>query len=235
MWVLAVFGFQILLRVIQKPVPEPALIQFEQVQQQVLNGTAQINEKQEFMSSLLSVLGKSVTAKNRSELSSALSWVAYDLLPDTLRTTFAQEIINLNKERDILRTLDESKYHLARAEFDNQQNQFYSTYCPYFGLAFNPNQPDSEKPFDNLKAHLIPFNIKTEPVSEISLETKNQLHSIMSFYLIHNQSFLTDTKFLGFPFHYFYTAVFLLIFFIFLCWLYCIRIQSLHKKLGIED
>ena len=57
----------------------------------------------------------------------------------------------------------------------------------------------------------------------------------MGLYLIHNRSVLTDTKFLGFPFHYFYTAVFLLILFVGLCWLYCIRTDMFHKKYGIED
>jgi putative solute:sodium symporter small subunit len=62
-----------------------------------------------------------------------------------------------------------------------------------------------------------------------------QLTGIMGLYLIHNRSALTDAKFLGFPFHYFYTAVFLLILFVGLCWLYCVRTDMYNKKYGIED
>jgi putative solute:sodium symporter small subunit len=57
----------------------------------------------------------------------------------------------------------------------------------------------------------------------------------MTKYATHNQSVLTDFAFLGFPFHYFYSGVFLLILFVFLCWLYCIRLERLQKKYSIHE
>lgn len=57
----------------------------------------------------------------------------------------------------------------------------------------------------------------------------------MKLYMTHNQSVLTNAKFLGFPFHYFYTAVFLLILFVFLCWLYCVITDRVNIKLGLEE
>jgi len=54
-------------------------------------------------------------------------------------------------------------------------------------------------------------------------------------YLIHNQSFLTDTIVLGFPFHYLYTALILLTLFVLICLIYCQVIDRLMKKYGMES
>ncbi len=234
-WAVGVFGFQILLRVVEKPVAEPALVQFERVREQVLNGTAQTYEKQEFMSSLLFVGGKFLNANEREIVNSALTWVAYDILPDSLHSAFAHELTGLENERLRLRTLDALNYQEARRNYIAQMDQFLATYSTKFGLVYSPDVLNPDKPFDNLKIQLIPFYVKPEKIEEIAPETKDELQTIMSKYMIHNRSFLTDTKFLGFPFHYFYTAVFLKILFIFICWLYCVRIQALNKRLGIVD
>ena len=78
-----------------------------------------------------------------------------------------------------------------------------------------------------------------EIMSKFYGESEQKLRKIfeeaMGLYLIHNRSVLTDTRFLGFPFHYFYTAVFLLILFVGLTWLYCVRTDMFNKKYGIED
>jgi len=54
-------------------------------------------------------------------------------------------------------------------------------------------------------------------------------------FLIHNQSFLTDTIVLGFPFHYLYTALILLTLFVLICLIYCQVIDRLMKKYGMES
>ena len=59
-WAIAIFGFHILLRVIEKPTPEPSLkAVFEKVWNNVQSGNATVEEKIEFAGSVLSVLGKS--------------------------------------------------------------------------------------------------------------------------------------------------------------------------------
>jgi len=63
----------------------------------------------------------------------------------------------------------------------------------------------------------------------------SELPGVMERYLIHNRSFLTDTSFLKFPFHYFYTAQFLLILFIVLCIIYAKAVDKIHTRLGIEE
>lgn len=47
---------------------------------------------------------------------------------------------------------------------------------------------------------------------------------------VSGKSFLTETQFLGFPFHYWYAAQFLILLFIFLCWWYCKFIDKLEAE-----
>ena len=63
----------------------------------------------------------------------------------------------------------------------------------------------------------------------------DRLEDIMKLYMTHNQSFLTDSKVIGFPFHYFYTAVFLLILFVILCIVYNLLVEWRLKKEGVVE
>ncbi|PID72454.1 MAG: hypothetical protein CSB34_02245 [Desulfobulbus propionicus] len=65
--------------------------------------------------------------------------------------------------------------------------------------------------------------------------TAAEIPAIMEKYLIHYQSFLTDSKLFGFPFHYFYSAVFLLTLFNLICLVYCYVIDGVMKKHGMES
>lgn len=79
----------------------------------------------------------------------------------------------------------------------------------------------------------IPFALV--PVADKTLNaTASEIPGIMDKYLIHYQSGLTDTKIFGFPFHYFYTAVFLLVLFNLICLVYCYIIDGVMKKHGME-
>jgi putative solute:sodium symporter small subunit len=87
----------------------------------------------------------------------------------------------------------------------------------------------------SLKAKLLPFTLKADKLTSLTEEDKTKVPATMAKYLIHNQSFLTDFKFLGFPFHYFYTAVFLLILFVGLCWIYCYRTDKKMTKFEVVE
>ncbi|MBU0474926.1 MAG: DUF4212 domain-containing protein [Bacteroidetes bacterium] len=92
----------------------------------------------------------------------------------------------------------------------------------YIGLSSNG--------FDKIMKDLLPTSIVKVNNTSLSSSTKEQLPEIMELYLIHNQSFLTDFKFLGFPFHYWYTAQFLLILFVVLCLIYAVAMDRMNKK-----
>ena len=83
-----------------------------------------------------------------------------------------------------------------------------------------------------MKAKLLPFVLDTGGMLEFSNENKEKILGVMKLYLIHNRSFLTDTIFLGFPFHYFYTAIFLLVLFVVLCWVYTFMLDRIHTRIG---
>jgi putative solute:sodium symporter small subunit len=71
--------------------------------------------------------------------------------------------------------------------------------------------------------------------SSESFGSVSGLPQVMEKYLVHKRSFLTDFRFLGFPFHYFYTAQFLLILFIVLCIVYAVAVDKINTRLGIEE
>ena len=90
-----------------------------------------------------------------------------------------------------------------------------------------------EDGFDPLLKDQLLFHYKSSSSSNYS--ALSALPESMEKYLIHNRSFLTDTTFMGFPFHYFYTAQFLLILFIVLCLVYAKAVDKMNDRLGIEE
>lgn len=86
--------------------------------------------------------------------------------------------------------------------------------------------------FDPLLEDQLHYHFKATDATDYS--AVSGLPDAMDLYLVHNRSFLTDTSFLGFPLHYYYTAQFLLILFIVLCLIYARATDKMNKRLGIE-
>ena len=76
---------------------------------------------------------------------------------------------------------------------------------------------------------VVPFALIEVSPDKLAM-TDAALEPVMDKFFIHNQSFLTDTIVFGFPFHYLYTALFLLALFVLICLVYCYKIDSLMKK-----
>jgi hypothetical protein len=57
-WAVAIFGFQILLKIIEKPVPEEALVRFIPAWEKVAAGTATDHDLQVIGQSMVQVTGK---------------------------------------------------------------------------------------------------------------------------------------------------------------------------------
>ena len=217
-WFIAIFGFQIVLRVIEKPTPELPFTAFENVWESVKNGTAEKSELQAFANSTLAVLGKiAITEDERSLLPRSMSWSAIRLTPDSLRPAMTADITEFEALKASGISVNDEKY-IAK------KNALARKFIPVVGLS----------KYDPL-TRILPLELTAQGIASLPEKAVNNLPSIMQKYLVHNQSVLTDTKFLGFPFHYFYTAVFLLILFIGLCWLYCVRSDRRNKLLGISD
>jgi putative solute:sodium symporter small subunit len=88
---------------------------------------------------------------------------------------------------------------------------------------------------DKILYDLLPTSLTPVENANFTPELTEQIPEIMQLYLVHNRSVLTDARFLGFPFHYWYTAQFLLILFVGLCIIYASFIDRLHKKYNIEQ
>lgn len=209
-WAVAIFGFQILLKVVETPTPEKAYKNYELVWDNVKAGNSNDADKQVFIKSALSVLGKiTVDPTDRLYLSNSVNKLTLELVPANEKSSFTSK----------LKTF--SKMAFDDADYQNTKNELSISSAKYIGVNAN-----------TIEAKLIPFELIT--ANSVSIDNK-AIEAIMAKYLIHNQSFITDFVFLGFPFHYFYTAVFLLILFVGLCLYYCIATDIAMKKLGIVE
>ena len=88
--------------------------------------------------------------------------------------------------------------------------------------------------FDPLLASVLKSSLVAVTSDSISESDKSALPTIMELYLVHNRSTLTDTRFLGFPFHYWYTSQFLLILFVSLCWIFCYMTDASNIRHNLE-
>jgi putative solute:sodium symporter small subunit len=217
-WFIAIFGFQILLRIIQKPTPEQTYIAYEEVWSNVASNSAGDNDLKMLGQTTLAVLGKiPANPAHTKILNQAMSWSVYQLTTDSKRAELVEKIMAFEKVKADIQDISNPGYVAMRIALSEELS-------PVLGLS----------PLD-VRSKILPLGLSSEGIDQLTDQSKADLPVIMAKYLIHNQSFLTDWKFLGFPFHYFYTAIFLLILFVGLCWLYCFRIDSLNKKLNIAD
>jgi putative solute:sodium symporter small subunit len=212
-WAVAIFGFQVLLKVLGKPTPEPAHIEFQQVWAKIQDSDAENHELKTFANSVLQVLAKVyVKPQHKEALENAFSWSVFKLADEN-----AGELLNTVQNFEHLKNGDSSIHDNKYLWAKNSLETYVSAL-----LDLAPN--------DNRRI-VIPFSLKSSAIQEFDTVNQHVVEEAMDIYLIHNRSVLTDTKFLGFPFHYFYTAVFLLCLFIFLCLLYCLRTDKIEKKL----
>ena len=217
-WLIAIFGFQIALKVFEKPTPEPFFKTFEKVWANIENGNASKSELQDFAYVSLSVLGKAyIKPEHKEALDNALSWSVYQLADTVQKELILNKVQNFEKLKNEITDINDQKYV-------NAKNYLSTLISPLFGLQKN-----------DVRTTILPFELISSEMENFQEKNKEITPQIMALYLIHNQSFLTDIKFLGFPFHYFYTAVFLLILFIVLCLMYCIRTDTLNRKFKVIE
>lgn len=217
-WAVAIFGFQTLLKILEKPKPEAAYLLYEKSWPLIEADNADLEDFQSAAQAALSVLGKvHIQPAHRNALDNAVSW-------------FAWQIADSSQQLELLAALADFEEAAASIEVVTDQDYvakkqvLLPILANLFGLA----------PTD-VRGKIAPLEIHSSLMQSFDDENRKVFVDAMELYLVHNQSVLTDTKFLGFPFHYFYTAVFLLILFVGLCWLYCMRTDMYNRKYGIED
>ena len=235
-WAVGVFGFQIALMVMGKKVPEPTLSKYEKVWPEIQNGSATSQTKQEYARTLLMVLGKNIAVSDgdKNVLKQALSSTTYELAEnqsaelDKYTSTLAAEYAKVHKENEKEASLDQEEEKLNPETVADMKGKIRELGGSVLNL--------TDKGYDPLLSALLPDSLlPAEEAKFIPAENGDALTGIMKKYLIHNRCALTDTKFMGFPFHYWYTAQFLLIMFVALCWIYTMVTDRLHKKYGFVE
>lgn len=205
-WALAIYGFHFLMKAIEKPTPEPAYITYESVWENVKSNTATDIEKKDLAKVYLTLLGKYIELRDNAVLKKALTSTIYDILPEEQKEAFIAATRQVVSDKKV--------------NLDNVIDAL--------GLA-------ADNGFNKLLANVLPYGLdETFDGTPLDKESMDMIPPIMDKYLIHFQSGLTDTKFLGFPFHYFYTSVLLLVIFCGLCWYYCVVIDKVMEKHGLE-
>jgi putative solute:sodium symporter small subunit len=217
-WAIGIFGFQLLLKLLEKPTPEPVYLQFEKSWANITSGQQDISDFQMAGQAALSVLGKvAIAPEHRTVLDHAVSWMAIT-------------IADADQERALRVALGEFEQiaavtsNITDPEYIAKKNRL----IPLLAGLFNLDPQD-------VRGKIAPLEVKLSMMESLDADSRNAFEEAMGLYLVHNRSVLTDTIFLGFPFHYFYTAVFLLVLFVGLCWLYCVRTDYFNRKYGIED
>lgn len=217
-WAVAIFGFQILLKVIQKPTPEKAWEIYQVHRDKLEAGSTDASVLVPVSQSALSVLGKvAIDPVHRTALDNMISWSAYRIADSAQRAVLTDKLGTFEAVAATTDVVTADDYVAAK-------NDLIPVIQEIFALS----------PSD-VRAKIAAVELHSSMTESFSDENRELFREAMDFYLIHNRSVLTDTVFLGFPFHYFYTAVFLLILFVGLCWLYCVRTDMFNKKYDIED
>ncbi len=217
-WFIAIFGFHIVLKIIEKPVPEPALTAFESAWANLEAGQPSRQDLQELAGSCLYVAGKpDLAPAEEATIDHVISWSVVQLTEPADREQLIRDIQNFENLRATIETIGDQDYIAAKKDLSGRLG-------PMLGL----NDRD-------VRNTIIPFALSSDGVTTLQPESKEMLPSVMNKYLIHNRSVLTDSRILGFPFHYFYTAVFLLILFVGLCLIYCIRTDAMNRRLEISE
>ncbi len=217
LWAFAIFGFQVLLKLVEKPVPEEALLRFMPAWEKVLSGEAVAHDYQVAGQSMVQAMGKvTLGPVNYDVLRDGVGWMLYHVCSDDEFAGIQLDVQAVNSLRDQITILRDSDYLAAKE------------------VVIARAAPALDIDEGSILAQLLSIGLSND-MAGISEESKQRIPEIMQLYMTHNRSFLTDTVFLGFPFHYFYTAVLLLVFFIALCWYYCYRIDRLHASLNFVE
>jgi len=219
-WAVGVFGFQILLKVLEKPTPEKTLIMFNEAWPDRENGS--FESKQKLLRAMVLTNGKTVIKPDdRKVLNAAISALFFSMTADSTRTSIETSLVSIQDLKIQKETAKDQEYLDIKQKLDDLQKQ---------GIAYTG--PVTGFPSGSLEETILVSSLKTKSEDMPDLTA---LPALMEHYLTHNQSVLTDSVFLGFPFHYFYTAVFLLIMFVVLCLVYNILLNRRQKLEGIDE
>ncbi len=217
-WAVAIFGFQTLLWIIEEPTPEPSYTIYDQIKGDIQANSADSIQYLDYARVNLQVLSKVfISPADRQILQESMNWAFFHAVAPEQRSELIAEIREFEQIKELTTDILDPNYIEAKFSLADK-------FIPLFGLDIS-----------DVRTRILPLELSSTFPGNFAADLFDKTDLILSKYLIHNESILTRTIFLGFPFHYFYTAVFLLVLFIFLCWVYCVRTDALNKKYGIIE
>ena len=165
-----------------------------------------------------------VSAADQQLLSAAISNVTFRLVPDSLKPVLTGRVSELEAMHAEIATLKGQPYMDLKYRIQGASASVIAMLEPYTGFGTT-----------TLEAPILAASLEDTYPGSLADPSFDRLPDLMKLYMTHNQSVLTDTSFLGFPFHYFYTAVFLLVLFVVLCIVYNKLIEWRLNKQGIVE
>jgi len=224
-WAVAVFGFQLLLRLIERPTPEKTLSDFESVWTEAISKDLTSVDYKTLLNSIILVKGKnSVNPADQKILEEAISCITFNIIQDTLKPLATGKISEIRSLKSQIEGTKDQEFLDIRSSILVKQKELSQITASFTGIRSG-----------SLEDKILTASLTDKYPATLSDVALSRLPEIMKLYLTHNQSVLTDTTFLGFPFHYFYTAIFLLTLFIGLCIVYNILIEWRLKKEGVVE
>jgi len=224
-WAIAVFGFQVLLKLVEKPTPELALTRFEAAYEAFQKGNLDPATVQQFLHSQILTTGKiGIKPADREVLTGGINLGIRMLIPDSVMTTVLVKIPEMDAMKEKLQKADGQEYLSLKTGIAGIQSDLMLLTAPFTGFSRG-----------SLESDILISALRAKAPVGLNAPELSRLPEVMALYLTHNQSFLTDFKFIGFPFHYFYTAVFLLIMFVGMCLFYNLRLDRRMKIEKIEE
>ncbi len=224
-WAVSVFGFQFLLRSVEKPTPEKSLITFMELWPSVRSGSVTPNSHNSFLSTLVLARGKNTLKSDEQKIiSDAITCFTYSILPDSAGRALGGIVSTISDLRSSLASLKGEQYLEVKKKISEHYSAITDATVKYTGFTRG-----------SLESSIFVYSLQTSYPLSMSDASFDRLEDIMKLYMTHNQSFLTDSKVIGFPFHYFYTAVFLLILFVILCIVYNLLVEWRLKKEGVVE
>lgn len=235
-WAVAVFGFHFALILLGKVTPEKSYTEFTSVWPSVIEkqvSKAITPTKENVADSSVAVDSTKVveTVKSAPVVSDADKTYMKSLLMVLGKNVAVKE----NHKKVLKNALSVSLANLASEEnkalfgskLSSSKKEAVALAISLIGLG-----NDS---YDPLLKGILTTSLVSVEGGNLSTEYTTELPKIMELYLTHKRSVLTDSKFLGFPFHYWYSAQFLLILFIVLCIIYAVKIDKLNTKFNIPE
>jgi len=134
-WAVAVFGFQLLLRAMEKPTPEKALTLFESVWPAAKSGDLTPADSKSLLGALVLVKGKNtVKPEDQQVIANAISSVTFKNVPDSIHTLLTDGIAEMESLKAKLVTAEDQEYLDVKAAIAEQKMDMIALSASYSGF-----------------------------------------------------------------------------------------------------